>query len=152
MNFTPIVAAAAVPVWAIVAISVTVVLLVALIVLYLFGKKAEKKQGEQEEAMKQNAQTINLFIIDKKKMRLKDAGLPSIVREQAPKTANLAKLPIVKAKAGPRVMNLIADNKIWDQIVPKQEVKATVSGIYITNVQRLRGPATPPKKKKKFGR
>lgn len=59
-----------------------------------------------------------------------------------------AKLPIVKVKAGPKVMNLICDGKIFDQILPKQEIKATVSGIYITNFKRIRGPVYEPPKKK----
>ena len=133
----------------IVLISVTAVLLVAVLVLFLLGKRAEKKQEGQEKMMEENAQVVNVFVIDKKKMRLKDAGLPQVVLEQSPKLAKMAKLPIVKVKAGPRVMNLIADTKIWDQIVPKQDIKATVSGIYITHVQRLRGPAAQPKKKKR---
>ena len=133
----------------IVLIAVAAVLLIAVLVLFLLGKRAEKKQDDQEKLMKENEQIINVFVIDKKKMRLKDAGLPQVVIEQSPKLAKMAKLPIVKVKAGPRVMNLIADNKIWDQIVPKQDIKATVSGIYITKVQRLRGPAAQPKKKKR---
>lgn len=101
--------------------------------------------------MKENAQTVSLFVIDKKKLKLKDSGLPSIVLEQTPKYARRAKVPIVKVKAGPRVMNLIADAKIYDQILPKQEIKATVSGIYITSFKRIRGPIyEPPKKKKHF--
>ena len=135
--------------WTITLIAITGVLLVAVIVLFILGKRAEKKQEGQEKMMEENAQVINLFVIDKKKMRLKDAGLPQMVLEQSPKLAKMAKLPIVKVKAGPRVMNLIADNKIWDQILPKQDIKATVSGIYITKVQRLRGPAAQPKKKKR---
>ncbi len=133
----------------IVLIAIAAVLLIAVLVLFIVGKRAEKKQEGQEKMMEENAQVINLFVIDKKKMRLKDAGLPQVVIEQSPKLAKMAKIPVVKVKAGPRVMNLIADNKIWDQIVPKQDVKATVSGIYITNVQRLRGPAAQPKKKKR---
>lgn len=134
-------------------IVIAVVLLIAVIVLYFFGRKAEKKQAEQEQVMKENAQTISLFVIDKKKLRLKDSGLPSIVLEQTPKYARRAKLPIVKVKAGPRVMNLIADAKIYEQILPKQEIKATVSGIYITSFKRIRGPVyEPPKKKKRFRR
>ena len=135
----------------IVLIVVVAVLLVAVIVLFFIGRKAEKKQAEQEQAMKENAQTISLFVIDKKKLKLKDSGLPSIVLEQTPKYARRAKVPIVKVKAGPRVMNLIADAKVFEQILPKQEIKATVSGMYITSFKRIRGPVyEPPKKKKRF--
>lgn len=150
INFTPILALSG---WTIGLIVVLAVLVVACVVLYFIGRKAEKRQAEQQKSLEANAQTINLFVIDKKKLRLKDAGLPSIVLEQTPKYARRAKLPIVKVKAGPRVMNLIADTKIYDQILPKQDIKATVSGIYITSFKRIRGPVyEPPKKKKRFGR
>ena len=103
---TPVLALAT---WSIVLIVILVVLVAALIGLYFFGRKAEKKQAEQQKTMEANAQTINAFVIDKKKLKLKEAGLPSIVLEQSPKYARISKVPIVKVKAGPRVMNLIAD-------------------------------------------
>lgn len=147
MNSTPLLATLSTP--AIVLIVIAAVLIVAFGVLFFIGKKAEKKQAEQQKTLEANAQTINLFVIDKKKLKLKDAGLPSIVLEQTPKYARRAKLPIVKVKAGPRVMNLIADAKIYEQILPKQDIKATVSGIYITSFKRIRGPVYEPAKKKK---
>ena len=132
---------------------VLVVLIGVCVALYFFGKKAQKKQAEQQKTLEANAQTVNLLVIDKKKLKLKEAGLPSIVVEQTPKYMRRAKLPIVKVKAGPKVMNLICDGKIFDQILPKQEIKATVSGIYITNFKRIRGPVyEPPKKKGLFGK
>ncbi len=132
---------------------VLLVMIAVMAVLYFLGRKAEKKQDEQQKALESNAQTISLFVIDKRKMKLKDSGLPSVVLEQAPKLAKLTKIPIVKVKAGPRVMNLIADAKVYDALLPKQEIKATVSGLYITSFKRIRGPvAEPPKKKKFFGK
>ena len=143
---TPVLALAT---WSIVLIVILVVLVAALIGLYFFGRNAEKKQAEQQKTMEANAQTINAFVIDKKKLKLKEAGLPSIVLEQSPKYARISKVPI----AGPRVMNLIADPKVYEQILPKQDIKATVSGLYITSFKRIRGPVyEPPKKKKRFGR
>ena len=150
LNNMPVIALGALSITLIV---IAAVLLIAVVALYFVGKKAEKKQAEQQKTLQDNAQTISLFVIDKKKLKLKDAGLPSIVVEQTPKYARRAKLPIVKVKAGSRVMNLIADAKIYEQILPKQEIKATVSGIYITGFKRIRGPVyEPPKKKKRFGR
>ncbi len=147
---TPLIALGAV---SIVLIVIAVILLAAVIALYIFGRKAEKKQAEQEKTLQENSQIISLFVLDKKKLKLKDAGLPSIVMEQTPKYARRAKLPIVKVKAGPKVMNLIADAKIYESILPKQEIKAKVSGIYITSFKRIRGPIyEPPKKKKRFGK
>ena len=99
------------------------------------------------EAMKQ---TVSMLIIDKKKLRMKDSGLPQMVIDQTPKMMRRAKLPIVKAKVGPRIMTLICDAAIFDQIPVKKEVKATVSGIYITGVRGIRGSLEQPAKKNGF--
>ena len=80
-------------------IVIIAVLLVAFVVLYFLGRKAEKKQAEQQKTLEANAQTVNLLVIDKKKLKLKEAGLPSIVVEQTPKYMRRTKLPIVKVKA-----------------------------------------------------
>ena len=128
----------------IVLIVIAVVLVVAFIVLTILGKKAQKRKEEQDEQIAAASQTVNMLIIDKKRMKLKDAGLPQQIIEQTPK------LPVVKAKVGPRVMSLIADEQIFDEIPLKKEVKASVSGIYITAVRGIRGPLEKPKKKKGF--
>ena len=90
-----------------------------------------------------------MLIIDKKRMKLKDAGLPQIVLEQTPKLLRGSKLPIVKAKVGPQIMSLVCDEKIFDSVPVKKEVKAVVSGIYITEVRGLHGKSAPIEQKKK---
>lgn len=135
-------------------IIVLVVLAVILGVLYYFGRKAQKKQAQQQEQMEAMKQTVSMLIIDKKKMKLKDSGLPQMVIDQTPKLMRGTKMPIVKAKVGPKVMTLVADANVFDLIPVKKEVKATVSGIYITSVKGVRGPleAPAPKKKGLLGR
>ncbi len=129
---------------------VLAIVLVAVIVLFIIGKRLQKKQESQQASIDAAAQTMSFFIIDKKKMKLKEAGLPKIVMEQTPKYMRRAKLPILKVKVGPRVMSLICDNEVFKTLAPKQEVKATVSGIYVTSAKRIRGPVveTDPKKRK----
>lgn len=128
---------------------ILLVLIAAMVVLYFLGKKAQKRKDEQDEQIKAAAQTVSMLIIDKKRLRMKDSGLPANVLEQTPKYLRRSKLPIVKAKVGPRVMTLIADEQIFDEIPVKKEVKATVSGLYITAVRGLRGSLPTPEKKKK---
>lgn len=125
-------------------------MLVAIIALYFLGKKAQKRKEEQDEQIAAASQTISMLIIDKKRMRLKDSGLPASVIEQTPKMLRRAKMPIVKAKVGPKVMTLICEAEIFDSIPTKREVKAIVSGLYITGVKGLRGSNEPAPKKKKF--
>lgn len=134
----------------IVLIVILVVLIAALIALYFFGKKAEKKQAEQREQMEAVAQTMNMLIIDKKRMKLKESGLPAVVLENTPKYLRRTKVAVVKAKVGPKIMTLMCDEQVFPLIPVKKEVKAVVSGIYITGVRGLRGPLDTPKKKKGF--
>jgi hypothetical protein len=126
--------------------------LVAVVALYFLGKKAQKKQSEQQAQIDAMKQTVSMLVIDKKRMKLKDAGLPQAVLDQTPKLMRNSKLPVVKAKVGPQIMSLICDEKIFESVPVKKEVKAVVSGIYITDVKGLHGKqqAAPVKKKSKF--
>ena len=49
------------------------------------------------------------------------------------------KLPIVKVKIGPQIMSLICEEKIFEDVPVKKEVKAAVSGIYVLEVKGLHG-------------
>lgn len=136
--------------WQIVLLVILVVLLIALVVLYFLGKKAEKKQAEQQEKLDAAAQNVSMLIIDKKRMKLKEAGFPAIVIESTPKYLRRAKVPVIKAKVGPKIMTLMCEESIFPLIPVKKEVKAVVSGIYITSVKGIRGGLEAPKKKKGF--
>ena len=114
---------------------IVIVLAIIIAVLYFLGKKAQKKQAEQQELLDANKQTVSMLIIDKKRMKLKDAGLPQMVIDQTPKMMRGSKLPIIKAKVGPQIVSLICDEKIFDSVPVKKEVKAVVSGIYVLDVK-----------------
>ena len=125
------------------------VILVLLVVLYFVGSKMQRKQAVSQEQMDAMKQTLSMLIIDKKKMKLKDANLPDMVLQQTPKYMRRMKMPFVKAKVGPRIMTLIADPKVYEIIPVKKEVKAV-----ITEIKSVRGGAipAPPKKKGFFAR
>ena len=133
-------------------IVIIVILIVACVVLSFLGKKAEKKQAEQKEQMDAVAQTVSMLIIDKKKLKLRDAGLPAVVLENTPKYLRRAKVPVVKAKVGPKIMTLMCDGRVFEVIPVKKEIKAVVSGLYITGIKSVRGGSieVPQKKKKGF--
>ena len=102
----------------IVLLVILVVLIIACVVLYFLGKKAEKKQAEQQEQLDAVAQTVSMLIIDKGKMKLKDSGLPQIVIDNTPKYLRRSKVPVVKAKVGPRIMTLMCDAQIYPLTAP----------------------------------
>ena len=130
---------------------ILVILVVALIVLYFIGRRMQKRQTEQRAQMEAMKQTVTMLIIDKKMLPLNKSGLPQMVIDQTPRLMRRSKLPIVKAKVGPRVMTLIAQDTAFEQLPVKTEARVVVSGLYITEVKSVRGGIPPvPKKKKGF--
>ena len=133
---------------------ILVIAVIALAVLYFLGRRLEKRQVEQQQLLEMSKQTVSMLVIDKKKMKIKESGLPKIVYEQTPKYMRWAKVPVVKAKVGPKVMTLLADERVFASLPVKTEAKVVVSGLYITEIKSVRAGAIPqaPKKKGFFAR
>ncbi len=126
-----------------------VIVVVVLGALYFLGRKLEKKQVEQQNMLEAAAQSVSILVIDKKKMKLKEANLPKAVMEQTPKYMQRMKVPVVKAKIGPKVMTLLADGEVFNILPVKTEARVVISGIYITQVKSIRGGVVPTAPKKK---
>ena len=132
----------------IVMLSIIAVLLIGCIVLYFVGKKLQKKQDESQVQMEAAAQVATILVIDKARMKLKEAGLPAVVLENTPKYLRRSKVPVVKAKIGPKIMTLMCDEKLFPQLPVKKNLKVKISGIYIMGVIG-RGVLEQPEEKKK---
>ena len=128
-----------IPPWLLITIIVFILLGVACFFLYRKGKDMQEKSESTQEQMRASAQVQSLLIIDKKKMRINEANLPKIVMEQTPKYLRRSKVPVVKVKIGPKIISMICDEKIFDQVPVKKEVKALINGIYIMEVKGLHG-------------
>ena len=127
------------PVWLSVILVIVLIVVAVLALLYFLGNKMQKKQYEQQVVMEQMAQTVSMLIIDKKRMKFKDAGFPKAVVDQTPKYARRLKTPVVKAKVGNRIMVLMCDDQVFELLPVKQEVKVVLSGIYISELKSIRG-------------
>ena len=147
-NSTVLMPVLGIHIWQIVIIVVIVLLIVALVALSIYGRKLQKRQEESQKELQAAAQTASFLVIDKKRLKLKESGLPQIVIEQTPKRFRRQKVPIVKAKIGPKIMSLICDEKIFDQVPVKKEIKAVISGIYIMEIKGGRVNPNPSSKKK----
>ena len=123
----------------IVLLIILVILIAILVALYFMGKRLEARQAESDAQIQAMKQPMTLLVIDKKRLKLKESGLPDQVIQQTPWYAKRSKVPVVKAKVGPQFINFICDDKIFDQIPVKKQIKAMVSGIYIVEVKGLRG-------------
>ncbi len=114
---------------------IVLILIIAMVVLYFVGKKMQKKQDESHAQMEAASQVVSLLVIDKKRMKMKDSGLPKVVIDNTPKYLRNSKVPIVKAKIGPQIRSLMCDEKIFPVLPIKKELKVVISGIYIMGVK-----------------
>lgn len=129
---------------------VLAVLLVAFIVLSIIGKKLQKKQEASQSQMEAASQVASILVIDKKRMKLTESGLPKAILENTPKYLWRSKVPIVKAKIGPKIMSLMCDEKIFPLLPVKKELKVVLSGIYIMDVKGSRNVLLSPQEKLGF--
>ena len=123
-------------------ITVLIILSAVLVILYILGRRLQAKQAMQQPMLEANTMEVSMLIIDKKKLRVKEAvaaGLPEQVEKEMPVYARMSKLPVVKAKVGPRVLTLMADPTVYEILPVKKEVKVAVSGIYIRSIKSVRG-------------
>ena len=117
---------------------ILVIAVAVMAVLYFMGRKMEKRQAEQQEAIEAAKQTVSILTIDKKRLKIKESGLPKMVIDQTPWYMRRARIGVVKAKVGPKIMTLIADDKVFLQLPLKTEAKVVISGIYITEIKSVR--------------
>lgn len=103
--------------WQIVLLVILVIIIVAFVALLIYGRKLQKKSEASQAEIRAGAQTYSILVIDKKRIKLKEAGFPQIVIDQTPKYMRGAKVPVVKAKIGPKVANLMCDDKNRKSVV-----------------------------------
>lgn len=124
---------------------VIAILAVVLVGLYFWGRKLQTKYDEQQKIISDNKQAVTLFVIDKKKDTLINLKLPKQVKDQLPRMYKKRKMPVVIAKIGPQIQTLLCDQKIYDVLPTKKQVKVELAGILIVNVLSGKLPETKKK-------
>jgi hypothetical protein len=133
--------------WWQILIIVLVVLAVVLGILYFVGKRLQKKVDSQQGLIESSKQTVSILVIDKKKQKLKDSNLPKMVQDQVPFYLKWRKMPLVKAKIGPKITTLMCDEKVFKSLPVKKLIKVDLAGMYIVGVKSNPKPkrGTPAK-------
>lgn len=116
---------------------IILLIIVAIIIIgfILYKKFITPKMNEYNTMLNQNKQTVSIFIISKFKGKLTEENLPKMVIDQIPKLLRKRNFPLVKAKVGPQITTLIADEKIFNKIPEKKMVKADIAGLYIVDIK-----------------
>ena len=119
-------------------IIVTIIAAVVITVFYFLNRWAGKKAAQQHDMVQEHKQTASIYVIDKKKDKITNAGFPKAVADQIPRTAKLMKTPLVKAKIGPQIMTLVCDQAVFDALPLKKTVTVEIAGAYIVGMKGLK--------------
>lgn len=107
-------------------------------ILFVVGRKMQGKVKDQQALIEQSKMTTSILVIDKKKMRIKDSSLPKVVQDQVPAYLRFRKMPLVKAKIGPKITTLMCDEKVFKDIPVKKQVKVDIAGMYIVGIKSVK--------------
>lgn len=112
------------------------VIIAAIIAAYIIIKKRiSKRVDDQKSLVDQHKVTTSILVLEKRMDKVMNTDLPKNVLEQIPKIYRVRKVPIVKAKIGPQVMDLMCDDKVFDKLPEKKTVKVEIAGIYIAGIK-----------------
>ncbi len=112
------------------------VVIAAIVAAYIIIKKRiSKRVDDQKSLVDQHKVTTSILVLEKRMDKVTNTDLPKHVLEQIPKIYRVRKVPIVKAKIGPQVMDLMCDDKVFEKIPEKKSVRVDIAGIYIAGIK-----------------
>lgn len=132
-----------------VVIIVLVIAAVALFFLYRFGSRVQAQNYEAQRTLENFAQVVPMLVIDKKRMKLKDAPFPPEVYEKTPLYLKWIKVYVTKVKIGSRVVNLMCERDVFDELPLKTTIQGTVSGLYLKDIKKGAVPTERTKAKRR---
>jgi len=124
--------------WHLYMIMGTVVAGVAGGVIYI-RKKMKKRLEDQESMVKQHKVATSILVLEKKKEKISNANIPKSVVDKIPRVYKIKKVPIVKAKIGAQVMDLLCDEDVFDKLPERKSVRVDLAGIFIAGVKPGKG-------------
>lgn len=117
-------------------IIIAVVLILIILAAIFIKKNVGSKLSAQENMINKHKQTMKIFVISKKKDKIKNSKIPKSVVNQMPKWIGFKKFPLITAKIGPKVTTLICDKDIYKRLTPKKNAVVEVAGIYIVGMKK----------------
>ena len=116
------------------------VVIAAIVAGYFFLKKRmEEKVSLQKDLVDQHKIATSILILEKRMDKVNNANIPKSVIAQIPKIYKFRKVPIVKAKIGPQVMDLLCDEDIFNKLPERKSVNVELAGIFIAGIKQQKG-------------
>ena len=120
----------------IIIIIILIVILAGFIGYKFLRKKIQKKMDDQQVLVKQHKVPASILVLEKRKDKITNANIPKSVMEQIPKVYKIKKVPIVKAKIGSQVMDLLCDEDVFDKLPERKTVRVDLAGIFIAAIKQ----------------
>ncbi len=117
--------------------SILAVVIAALVAGYFYlKKKGEAQLSLQKELIDKHKMTTTILVLSKRKDKIDNAKIPKDVIASIPKLQKLRKVPLVTAKVGPQVLDLMCDDDVFEKIPEKKNVKVDIAGIFIAGISK----------------
>ncbi len=118
-------------------ILIALLVIAAGVVAYrIIKKKVQKKMDDQQHLVNQHKVPASILVLEKRKDKIANANIPKSVIEQIPAVYKIKKVPIVKAKIGAQVMDLLCDEDVFDKLPERKTVRVELAGIFIAAVKQ----------------
>ncbi|PKL41233.1 MAG: hypothetical protein CVV44_00940 [Spirochaetae bacterium HGW-Spirochaetae-1] len=102
---------------------------------YFLRKNLKQKVNDQQSLVNQHKVATSILVLEKRKDRVTNANMPKSVIDQIPKIYKIRKVPLVKAKIGPQVMDLLCDEAVFEKLPLRKTVRVDLAGIYIAAIK-----------------
>jgi len=129
------------------AILISIIVIIIVVALYFLNRWAGSRMAQQNDMVEKHKQSVTIYIIDKKKDKIANAGLPKAMAAQVPRMGRIMKVPLVKAKVGKDIMTLMCENSVYPALPVKKSVTVEMAGIYIVGMKGMKSKAEMDKKK-----
>ncbi len=103
--------------------------------IYFLRKNVKRKMEDQQSLVNQHKVITPILVLEKRKDKVANANMPKSVKEQIPRIYKIRKVPLVKAKIGAQVMDLLCDEAVFDKLPEKKTVKVELAGIFIAGIK-----------------
>ena len=115
---------------------VLVLVAVGFVAYRIIKSKVQKKMDDQQQLVNQHKVPVSILVLEKRKDKIANANIPKSVIDQIPKVYKIKKVPIVKAKIGAQVMDLLCDEDVFDKLPERKTVRVDLAGIFIAAIKQ----------------
>jgi len=118
-------------------ILIVLVIIAAGVVAYrIIKNKIQRKMDDQQQLVNQHKVPASILVLEKRKDKIANANIPKSVIDQIPRVYKIKKVPIVKAKIGAQVMDLLCDEDVYDKLPVRKTVRVDLAGIFIAAIKQ----------------